>query len=144
MVKSYQGELPLASTRRNERPRSPRGIWSVLAPAGATRAGDVWEWDELRSVIVRAAVSGRSRWSRARYQILTAYIADWELDRVEAPGKAHAASDGDQRVHLVSVLCRTTVPGCATADGVEVEARLVSVRSRLGQCLHRGLRESES
>jgi len=46
---------------------------------------------------VRAAVSGRSRWSRAQYQILTDYIADWELDRVETAGKAHAASDGDQK-----------------------------------------------
>jgi len=34
---------------------------------------------------------------RAQYQILTDYIADWELDRVQAAGNAHTASDGDQK-----------------------------------------------
>jgi len=43
-----------------------------------------WHVELLRSVILRASVSGRSRWSRAQHQVLRDYITDWELDRVGA------------------------------------------------------------
>ncbi len=43
-----------------------------------------WHSELLRSVVLRASVSGRARWTRAQYQVLRDYITDWELDRVEA------------------------------------------------------------
>jgi len=45
----------------------------------------------LRSIILRASVSGRSRWSRAQYQVLRDYITDWELDRVAEPNPSRVS-----------------------------------------------------
>jgi hypothetical protein len=93
---------------QRQRP-SPRcgASWDQLRCSEVELASPCWSLllsrELIRAVVLRAAESATPRWSRAQYQALSEFIADWELDRIErspADGMAKAsirAREGPER-----------------------------------------------